>query len=328
MGNLMTKSRKERNRSSISPSGTVSTINNCNKNVKCNNKGFYRFINGRKYFDMDGSSYALPVDDEECDRLQIQHFLFRHVWQRNFSSPVKQMLENGCKVLDVGCGPGTWLLDMAAEYGQSRFIGFDMVATFPSEIKPHNLSFIQANLLDGLPFKDNEFDFVYMQNCSMCFTETQWKEKVIPEMMRVTKKDGWVEFMEIAPEVINMPKKLIPLHDAFINHGRLNNLNFEITNHLDNYLRTYSSNRLTDFQKETCQLHHHEKMDSTDSINMAGRISKEIVISFYHAISPMLIPALGVTQKEYDEIVDSISGELEKNKSFNNLYRYYARKGC
>jgi len=66
-------------------------------------KDSYRFIDGRKYFNKNRDLiYPLPVDEEECDRSQLQHFLFHHIWDGNFSSPVKQILERGGKVLDIG----------------------------------------------------------------------------------------------------------------------------------------------------------------------------------------------------------------------------------
>ncbi|CAG8440558.1 6661_t:CDS:2 [Acaulospora morrowiae] len=60
----------------------------------------FQYRNGRKYYNVPNSKYCLPLDDEEIDRLQLQHFLFRYIWQGNFSAPVEEMLESGCKVLD------------------------------------------------------------------------------------------------------------------------------------------------------------------------------------------------------------------------------------
>ena len=41
--------------------------------------------------------------DQECDRLRLQHFMWKDVWQSNFSAPVEGILTSkGTKVLDVG----------------------------------------------------------------------------------------------------------------------------------------------------------------------------------------------------------------------------------
>lgn len=90
--------------------------------------------------------------------MQLQHFLFRDIWNGNFSSPVKDFIDQGeAKVLDVGCGPGTWLLEMSTKYSRSSFTGVDISPIFPAEIKPRNLNFYVANVLEKLPFPGNYY---------------------------------------------------------------------------------------------------------------------------------------------------------------------------
>ena len=103
---------------------------------------------------------------------------------------------------------------MATEYERTQFVGVDLIPIFPTEIKPHNLNFKQCDVLNGLPFNDNEFDLVCIQNSCTCFTEAEWKEIVIPEMVRVTKPNGWVEIMEVEPNIQNLPRNFKPLYDA------------------------------------------------------------------------------------------------------------------
>ncbi len=63
----------------------------------------FRFIDGRRYHNAENSKYILPNDDEEADRLHMQHFVYRYAWQSNFASPVEHILNSkDIKVLDVG----------------------------------------------------------------------------------------------------------------------------------------------------------------------------------------------------------------------------------
>ncbi|CAG8531511.1 12690_t:CDS:1 [Racocetra fulgida] len=63
----------------------------------------FRYIDGRRYHNDENSKYPLPNDDEEINRLQSQHYLFRHAWGKNYSSPVEEILRaGGARVLDVG----------------------------------------------------------------------------------------------------------------------------------------------------------------------------------------------------------------------------------
>ncbi len=63
----------------------------------------FRFINGRRYHNAESSNYILPNDEDECDRLNLQHFCLRYAYQGNFASPVENILNGeGAKVLDIG----------------------------------------------------------------------------------------------------------------------------------------------------------------------------------------------------------------------------------
>lgn len=84
---------------------------------------------------------------------------------------------------------------MASEYPDSRFVGTDVAATFPSDIHPRNVKFLRADTTKGLPFPDKSFDFVYQRSMTLAYTLDQW-EFVIDELIRVTKPGGWIQLGE------------------------------------------------------------------------------------------------------------------------------------
>lgn len=47
-------------------------------------------------------------------------------------------------------------------------------------------------------FADNYFDFIFQRMLGSAFTKKQWVEIIIPELVRVTKPGGWMEFHEAA----------------------------------------------------------------------------------------------------------------------------------
>ncbi|CAI2187084.1 5044_t:CDS:2, partial [Funneliformis geosporum] len=63
------------------------------------------------------------------------------------------------KVLDVGCGFGFWKLEMTSEFSLAKFYGIDSKPSFPESVSPKNVEFIEANILQCLPFKDAELDY-------------------------------------------------------------------------------------------------------------------------------------------------------------------------
>ena len=77
------------------------------------------------------------------------------------------------------CGSGIWILELATENPKSRFVGIDLSPIFPDQIKPANTSFIQTNILHGLPFDDDEFDYVHIGHMSLALTEEQWQNIVV-----------------------------------------------------------------------------------------------------------------------------------------------------
>ncbi len=59
-----------------------------------------RFINNTRHHNC---RYPLPNDITEMNRLKLEHELFRHIWQGNYSGPVDSLLQqNGAKILDIG----------------------------------------------------------------------------------------------------------------------------------------------------------------------------------------------------------------------------------
>lgn len=91
-------------------------------------------------------------------------FFFCNIYiYRNYLAPVTDTLRKGANVLDIGCGPGSWSMEIAGEYPKSTIVGVDMVPLFPRDIKPSNCLFYQSNILNGLPFQDGTFDYVFMR---------------------------------------------------------------------------------------------------------------------------------------------------------------------
>jgi ubiquinone/menaquinone biosynthesis C-methylase UbiE len=156
----------------------------------------YRIIDGRKYINDENYIYYLPNDEEESDRTNLEHSILRYVWQGNFSSEIKgKLIRGNTKVIDLGCGSGQWLTDMASKYPLSTFIGIDVCPLSFTASKPDNVAFLQHNLLDnpGIPFPDKTFDFVFLKNLSLDATNS-WAH-VINEMVRVASLNACIEIM-------------------------------------------------------------------------------------------------------------------------------------
>ncbi|OAD70491.1 hypothetical protein PHYBLDRAFT_126377 [Phycomyces blakesleeanus NRRL 1555(-)] len=131
-----------------------------------------------------------------------QHYILRTAFGGDFSAPARSMLEKGCVVLDVGCGPGTWTMEMSTEFPNSSFIGIDCLNAFPRDIKPKNCHFRTCTVgqqssttLASLPFPDNSIDYIFQRDLNLGLQAHMWSP-LVKEYLRILKPGGWVELME------------------------------------------------------------------------------------------------------------------------------------
>ncbi|TRM64367.1 hypothetical protein BD626DRAFT_400540 [Schizophyllum amplum] len=101
-------------------------------------------------------------------------------------------------VLDLGCGGGLWALEAAKQWPNSTIIGFDIKDIQPrlnKQIDPRQENFwqrvtwVHGNLLDGLPFPPDHFDFVRIAGLGLGVPEDE-------EVARVMKPRAVLEIIE------------------------------------------------------------------------------------------------------------------------------------
>ena len=80
---------------------------------------------------------------------------------------------------------------MAKDYPNSHFTGLDFAPIQPKDT-PRNVNFVQANALNGLPFEDNTFDYVFQRFLVVAYPKDKWGF-MISELVRVLKPGGYLE---------------------------------------------------------------------------------------------------------------------------------------
>jgi SAM-dependent methyltransferase len=139
--------------------------------------------------------YLFPRHEMEIDRLDIQHYALREALKSNYAAPVRKP----ARLIDVGCGSGQWAYDLCQELPGSLVVGFDLA---PSKRGwPGNYAFVQGNLLHGLPFRDDQFDFVHQRLLAASGVPLRAWPAVVADLTRVTRPDGWLELVEAPPEL-------------------------------------------------------------------------------------------------------------------------------
>ncbi|CAI2182511.1 12872_t:CDS:2 [Funneliformis geosporum] len=288
----------------------------------------YKYIDNRKFLNDENCNYLLPIDDEEITRLQSQHYLYRYAWGGNFSSPIEELFNdnNGnVTVLDVGCGPATFLLEMASDFPQVNFIGIDVCPMFPSHIKPSNLKFIQMNIFnnDGLcqlPFNDNSFDFVYQRFMDLSLKEYQWSN-VLTELCRITKRGGWIELMETDLQFHNEGEISAELKGSIFSSLNSLTINPRISQQLPQLL--LNTNKLTNLARQQ------QLIPCGSWGGTLGNLAKDNVIAFYRSIQPIIQPDMNISANEYkNKVSKMIDYEINSHKTLISFLKDWFMVVC
>ncbi|CAG8515722.1 4573_t:CDS:2 [Funneliformis mosseae] len=251
----------------------------------------------------------------------LMHSYYRYIWNSNFSSPVEQMLQSGANVLDLGCGFGQWLIDLGKEYPGCDYVGIDYEENFQSQFNvPKNVKFLKHNfLLNGIPYKDNTFDFIHMKIIMKYFTEAEWKTLMVPEIFRVCKPGGWIEIMDSDYEVFNIGPKTRNYHQA-----RKIDL-YEIINEISTNL-----NQLQDIMNESQELGFtiiKEKISAWYPIQHQNSDETfEIASEVLNSIYPFMSSNTKINRADYKTLSEQIIKEIAVNKSYSKTYRMITQK--
>jgi ubiquinone/menaquinone biosynthesis C-methylase UbiE len=121
-------------------------------------------------------------------------------------------LAPGEAVLDVGCGPGIDVLDMAEHVGATgRLVGLDASAVMIAEARrraeaQHIVASFEVGQVQALPFADGTFDVCRAERLLM---HIETAAPAVAEMVRVTRRGGRVAIFDFDWDtlVIDHPDK-------------------------------------------------------------------------------------------------------------------------
>ncbi|KAF9140459.1 hypothetical protein BG015_001658 [Linnemannia schmuckeri] len=220
-----------------------------------------------------------------------QHALLKYFFKGNYHAPLNK--DELGSVLDVGCGAGLWMRDMALEFPLTEIHGVDAVVPIrkrrprvppnfvtsntgspnatpfaskrsslqssptsaanrssssidPSmkvppamlDSMPSNCFFHKADTTRGLPFPDNTFDFCRVRLVLWGYNLNSFPD-LLSELVRVTKKDGWIEFVDMDP-CIKKANETGTRINEWIKTGLIHgNLDPDLVKSLPKFLREY-----------------------------------------------------------------------------------------
>ncbi|CAG8460902.1 2139_t:CDS:2 [Acaulospora morrowiae] len=284
--------------------------------------------NGRAHAGRAESDLRGIFDDvDDIERTRLLNYYFRFTWVRGFSSPVHDILKAGdSKVLDIGCGSKDFLLELSSEYPKSHFYSVDCASKYSLTALPHNVTLQQYDLLEGFPYDDETFDFVNIRFVKHCFSENEWKTIIIPNIMRVVKPGGWIEFMDVDENVYNTGPETRRFMQIVESPYGLASNNFSTNDFYDLKIESLQE-IIQSAQPELGSLividklipwhPTHSSVHKTD-IHLANKLLNSLKFKVHLEY--------GMKLDQFDKMSNKIISEVEEFKTYTMTYRMFARK--
>lgn len=150
----------------------------------------------------------VPVRENEPevmnDLAQVRDYVRAYEWggptsalQLHHLKEVSQLIRPGDTVLDLACGPGPLLLELAALYPECNFIGVDLAPTMLQHLKMDadargmkNVSILQEDIRDLPDVKDGSIDLVITTSSLHHLPDASFVKQVFTKIGSVLKPDG------------------------------------------------------------------------------------------------------------------------------------------
>ncbi|KAF8941645.1 hypothetical protein BGZ58_003675 [Dissophora ornata] len=293
-----------------------------------------RLLGGREYYPDKTLPYLLPCDEQEGERLLLQHYVIRYAFGSNVIPPISTSVEG--KVLDCGCGPGTWVMELATEHEDLDFYGFDVSPMYPSAIHPKNAHFSMGNILDPeIPFATESFILVNQRNMLLGLTQDAWPG-VVQDLFRcvVSGGQGWLQLSEVDP-IWSRPGPASRSFLKMLNETAQNrNVDVMLPQRLDQVLRDVGCENVKMMMVE---------MPIGPWGGKIGLLWRDVLKAEMEALKPVVLQAelenavargqdIAVcgaemtTSEEWDEMMTQVWAEMDQYHTFSRVYLAHGQK--
>jgi SAM-dependent methyltransferase len=257
--------------------------------------------------------YVFPRSSREHARLDVQHYALREALGANHWAP----LGPGPRlILDAGSGSGQWAFDLCEEFGEALVVGLDLE---PSPLPwPDRYRFVRGNLLSGLPFPDDRFDFTHQRLLISGIPVSSWPQ-VVADLVRVTRPGGSIELVDGAPWIDQAGPATARLCELLCELARMRGLDSTgiVFQSLAKYLQGAGASEV-------------QVRSLTVPIGAwAGHAGALMASSYgvmFNRLEPAFTARLGVSQEECRELVVAMIDEWDAHRSYYSMTVAFGRK--
>ncbi|KAF9544826.1 hypothetical protein EC957_011647 [Mortierella hygrophila] len=293
-----------------------------------------RLLGGREYYPDKTLPYLLPCDEQESERLLLQHYVIRYAFGSNMIPPIDTTVAG--KVLDCGCGPGTWVMEMATEYEDLEFYGFDVSPMYPTAIHPKNAHFSMGNLLDPeIPFASDSYLLVHQRNMLLGLTQDAWPG-VVQDLFRCVLPggQGWLQLSEVDP-IWSRPGPISRSVLKMLNETAQNrNVDVLLPSRLDQVLKDVGCENVKMMMVE---------IPIGPWGGKIGMLWRDVLKAEMEALKPVVLQAAlenavasgmdvavcgaeMTTGEEWEEMMGQVWAEMDQYHTFSRVYLAYGQK--
>ncbi|CAG8455877.1 18157_t:CDS:2 [Acaulospora morrowiae] len=264
----------------------------------------------KKEVTQDILKYRLPKTIEKIEGNNSPHLLLQYLWQSNFSAPIDDILGSQSTILEVRLVMMSW---SNLNYPNSEFVGIGMKQLACSS-PPPNLRFASGDISSTLLFDDNEFDFVRICYLILTLEHNEWIN-VINELIRVTKPEGWLEFVEPDLKIENPGPILTRIRCGlqFYIHE-----NDNIVDHLKRMLQS---------TKKLDEVYHDFKAITLGECGGEVGIYKAAMIDNYFRMhADRIRNQLGISSEEMTKLLEDFKKEYSTMRVQEKFHKFWAKK--
>lgn len=267
----------------------------------------------------DDVPYVLPKDLGEEERLDLQHRVLKYALKGNYVAPVGKGVTS---VLDVGSGTGIWGRELALRFLSASVFGVDLepphADSSSASIRslPPNYHFMQGNILQGLPFPDGTFDFTHQRLLVGGIPTHNW-QRVVQELVRVTRPGGWIELLESFSVFVNAGPATERLSKWWRDLGLLRGIDLAqaVERGLGTLLMQSGLKQVTQSPIDI----------PTGAWNtQVGVLLEKNFLASFEALRPIACKLLPIEPGEFKAVIDALPAEWEK---YHTVHRYFLAYG-
>ncbi|ORX58145.1 S-adenosyl-L-methionine-dependent methyltransferase [Hesseltinella vesiculosa] len=264
---------------------------------------------------LQSNSFFLPKNWQVENADQSLNLGIKLLYPMNMLTMVVPKFVKKALVVDVGCGQGAWIMDMASQYPKCHFIGLETsVERLPRSVPPlQNVTYDLIDTQRHLPFEDNSVDVLQLRAQNLYMDRQSWNT-FLTEANRVLKMGGFIHIMDY---IFNPTGSV--LAESF--SETLNSVFVSLD--IDTSRPAKLAAQLPEFGFEMVQTLAKRVPFANDKI---GQLFTVFTLHRFEEAAPDLAPAMGLSEDEYKQRAETVTAQCVNCNDVLTWHAYAARK--